>query len=270
MVRKKESSVKEVKKTMERKLVKLKRGYYTYLDGKAKYIAYQLSKGKPVTKLILDYVKELYGAAKSEKLFADKDEAFEAAYHNPISSDLEFLIARALYYYSTDYMDLGWKIFLRRQVGKTAPDIRVEYNKETLGIIEIKAKAGWIQPVFSERRYEKDKEKFEDGEGVYDPDVLIAGFRNKLEKYCHNYGIKADQVFVLLPSLILVHRKKLTLKVDDYENFFSKNSELPKDSLILLSTNLLLDLGASPARKDYQATDRFEKMVAKLTRLSKT
>jgi hypothetical protein len=247
------------------KLVKLRKGYYSYLDGKAKYIASQLSENRPVTKLILDYVKELYASARSG-MFADKDKNFEAAYHNPISSDLEFLVARALYHYSKN---LGWKILLRCQKDKSAPDIRIERDDKTLGIIEVKARAGWIQNIFSEERYIKEKGKFEDGERSSDPAERIDRFRHQLEKYYQTYGIEAGHVFVLLPSFALVHRKRSTLTVRDYKSFFSINSNLPEDSLVVLSDNPSLDLSREPSRKEYKPTSEFEKMVRTLTKLSK-
>jgi len=160
---------------MAQKLTKLKKDYYNYLDRKARYIAYKLSKSQPATKLILDYIKELYESAKVDNL---KNNKFESAYHNPISSELEFLIARVLYHYS-NFKKTDWKIYLRRQVGKTAPDIRIESNNKTLAIIEVKAKAGWIQPFFSKERYAKDMKKLRSGESDFDP-------RDLIKKLCRN------------------------------------------------------------------------------------
>src|SRR3989344_7575268 len=100
---------------MTQKLIKLKKDYYNYLDRKARYIAYNISKKQKVTKLLLDYIGELYDSAKSEISF--KNEKFEAAYHPPITSELEFLIARIFYYYS-NFKKLEWKIYLRRQKGE--------------------------------------------------------------------------------------------------------------------------------------------------------
>lgn len=250
---------------MAQKLTKLKKEYYNYLDRKARHIAFKLSKSQPATKLILDYTRELYESAKVDYLRNNK---FESAYHNPISSELEFLIARVLYHYS-NFKKKDWKIYLRRQVGKTVPDIRVESNNKTLAIIEVKAKAGWIQPFFSKERYDKDMKKLRSGESDFDPRDLIKKVKNQLKKHYETYNIKPKQVFVLLPSLKLVHRKKSTQQIKDYEAQFIKNSGLPRESLILLSNNPILELSSDPGRKEYQATNNFEKFIALLNLLSK-
>jgi len=247
---------------MTQKLTKLKKDYYNYLDRKARHLAYKLSKSQPVTKLILDYIKELYESAKVDNLRNNK---FESAYHNPISSELEFLIARILYHYS-NFKKTDWKIYLRRQVGKTAPDIRIESNNKTLAIIEVKAKAGWIQPFFSKERYAKNMKKLRSGESDFDPRDLIKKVKNQLKKYYETYNIKPKQVFVLLPSLKLVHRKKSTQQIKDYETQFRKNSGLSHESLILLSNNPLLDLSSNSSRKEYQPTNNFEKVIALLSK----
>ena len=250
---------------MTKKLVKLKQDYYLYLDRKARYIASQLCESKEVSKLLLDYIEELYESAKAGNFENDK---FESAYHNPISSDLEFLIARILYHYSNQKR-LNWKIYLRRQVGKTAPDIRVESNNKTIAVIEVKAKAGWIQPFFSKERYKKDIKKLNEGKSKFDPREQIKKVRNQLKKYCTEYDIKPKQVFVLLPSLILVHRKKSPQTIQDYEKQFTKNSGLLKKNLLLLSFNLVLDLSSNPKRKDYSPTKRFEDFISSLRKLTK-
>jgi len=251
---------------MTQKLVQLQKNYYSYLDRKARHIGHKLTKSQDVTKLLLDYIKELYESAKTGK-FKNNDR-FESAYHNPISSDLEALIARILYHYS-NFKKLGWKIYLRRQVGKTVPDIRVERNNKTIAIIEVKAKAGWIQSFFSKERYKKAIKKLRKGKSKSDPRNLIKKVRNQFKKYYETYNIRPKQVFVLLPSLILVHRKKSLQKIQDYEKQFTKNSKLPRENLILLSLNRLLDLSSNPRRKDYNPTKRFENFISSLIGLSK-
>ncbi len=104
--------------------------------------------------------------------------------------------------------DFDWAVYLRCQKGKTAPDIRIEHNGKTLAIIEIKAKAGWIQPFFSSERAMKDMAKLQDGKSDFNPDDLIKRVKDQFRKYYETYGIIPGQVFVLLPSLALVHRKK--------------------------------------------------------------
>lgn len=254
---------KKVSNNIESRLVELRREYYTCLNQKANLIALQLSKNQPVTNLILDSIKELYESAKAEKSIENDENYFETAYHNPISSELEFLIARILCNYSK-MMNLGWKIYLRRQLGKTAPDIRIDKDNIPIGIIEVKAKAGWIQCVFSKERYDKDYKKYLEHKGT-DPKIQVDKFRHQCEKYCQTYKITGDRIFVLLPSLILVHRKHSSQKIENYESFFHENSNLPSDSLVLLSNNPLLDLSANPSSIEYEATNRFENMITKIS-----
>ncbi len=249
---------------MTRKLISLKKNYYNYLDSKARYIAIKLSKKQKVTILLLDYIKELYESAKDNNF---NNEKFESAYHNPITSELEFLIARALYHYSI-IKKTDWKIYLRRQFGKTAPDIRIESKNKTLAIIEVKAKAGWIQPFFSKETYFNDMKKLRSGESKFDPKDLIERLKNQLNKYRDTYNIKNKQIFMLLPSLIHVHRKNSSQKIKDYELQFSKNSGLPKENLILFSNNPSLDLSQKPIRKEYQATYKFENFIKLLNSYS--
>ena len=247
------------------KLVNFKKDYYVYLDEKANRVAIELANNRPATELLLDNIKELYQSAKIEKMFEGNKTTFEVAYHDPISSEFEFLLSRILVNYSKA-KTLGWKIYLRRQFGKTAPDIRIEKNGRNLGIVEIKSKAGWIQTVFSPTRYARDMIKFQK-EGRTDPRTLINRFKIQFEKYCQFYNIKNDCVFILLPSLKLVHRKRSTLVLRDYEAFFESKTNIPINSLILLSTNLSLDLSDNPNKAEYEITNRFETMVSNLTKL---
>ncbi len=243
------------------KLILLKKRYYDYLDRKSRHIAYKLTKGSKVTPLILKYTAELYQAAKEERKFENKN--FYTRYHAPISSELEFLIARTLFHFS-NFKNLGWSIYLRKQEKKTAPDIRIDRNGKTIGIVEIKAKAGWIQSFFSSERAEKDRRRLESGKGDFNPDDLIKRMRSQLKKYEAVYKIKPEYVFLFLPTLRLVHRKKSQRKLKDYQMDFVKNSGLQKDNLILLSKNLNLDLSEPHTIKDCQPLNMFEKFVIKL------
>lgn len=247
---------------MAQKLVILKKNYYNYMDRKARHIAYQLSKSRKVTKLLLDYIKELYECENNLKR-SYKNDHFESAYHNPISSDLEFLVSRILYHYSK-IKQMNWKIYLRRQIGKIAPDIRIEKDNKTIAIIEVKAKAGWIQCCFSSERLKKDIENFKEGKSKIDPKLLLKKFKSQFEKYHKELDINPSQVFVFLPTLALVHRKKSLLKINDYDKEFAKNSGLSKQSFILLSNNLLLDLSLKPSRTEYKPTSKFEDFVYSL------
>jgi len=246
---------------MTKKLIQLKKNYYNYLDRKARHIAFCLSSGRKVTKLLLDYISELYDSVKVEKVF--KNEKFESAYHPSVTPELEFLIARILYHYS-DIKNLDWKIYLRRQFQKTAPDVRIEKDGKTIAVIEIKAKAGWMQTFFSKEREQKDMKKLKEGKTDWDPREAIKIARNQLFKYIKTYGISKDQVFVFLSTLSMVHRKTSKRKLSDYEKDFEENSKLKKENFILLSKNLILDLSPECKRKDYQPTDRFEKFIKKL------
>lgn len=247
---------------MTQKLIILKKNYYTYLDRKARHLAYSLSKSKNTTKLLLNYIVELYKSENNLKALY-RNRKFESAYHNPISSDLEFVVSRVLYHYSA-LKNLNWKIYLRRQVGKTAPDIRIEKNNKTIAIIEIKAKAGWIQYFFSSERFKKESKKFREGKSKIHPKELLKRVKSQFQKYYKEFNIKPSQVFVFLPTLVLVHRKRSSLQIKDYDKEFAKNSGLPKSNLILLSNNLLLDLGSEPSGEEYKPTRRFEEFIASL------
>lgn len=211
--------------------------------------------------MLLDYISELYDSVKVEKNFTNKK--FESAYHAPVTSDLEFLIARILYHYSK-IKNLDWKIYLRRQKKKTAPDIRIDKNNKTIAIVEIKARAGWIQPFFSKEREKKDIRKLKKGTSKFDPKDLIKKQKSQLSKYIKTFKINKEQIFMLLPTLSGVHRKTSNRKFSDYEKDFVRNSGLKKENFILLSKNLILDLDPECKRKDYQPTDRFEKFIKKL------
>jgi len=206
---------------------------------------------------ILRTLSELYVAAKVEKQF--ESDCFEVAYHSPVTGELEFLIARILFHFS-DKRALGWKILLRRQEKKTAPDIRVVKNGLTIAVIEIKAKAGWMQGFFSPTQYELDKAKY----GATDPSIQRA--RLQLEKYADAFGILPKNVFLLLPTLALVHRKKSATTIDGYLAHFAQISGLPSENLVLLSSNLDLDL--SYRTGDLEPTGAFERLLRLLIEIT--
>ncbi len=249
---------------MVKKLVQLKKEYCNYLDRKARHIAYLLKRNKKVTKLLLDYISELYDCANTEKDFSN--DYFQSAYHQPITSDLEFMLARILYHYSNLYK-LNWVISLRKQkknveTGKmVAPDIKIEKEGRIIAIIEIKAKAGWMQPFFSEKRELKDKEL-----GRH-PEKKINESRDQLLKYACLDNCQKNNVFVFLPTFIHVDRKKYNDTIDSYRKTFAKNSTLNEENLIILSENTSLNLTLSNERQDYQPTGDFEHFVNKLKRL---
>ena len=112
--------------------------------------------------------------------------------------------------------------------------------------------------------------RLKQGKSNFDPNDLIKSMKGKFKKYSEKYGVTPNQVFMLLPSLMHVHRKKSHRKLKDYETDFENNSGLPKKNLILLSTNLLLDLSRPKKEKEYEPTTRFEKLVDTLVDLSNT
>lgn len=241
-------------------MLSYKKLYYDSIDKMAKKIADNFVAGGSITQEILKFINELYDSAKVEQSF--KSSSFETAYHAPISSELEFYIAR-IFYHLSELERKEWKILLRRQQGKTAPDIRIEKGGKTIAIVEIKAKAGWIQPFFSEQRYNVDKERFENGSS-FDPDALIVKSREQLTKYFQVFAITNDDIFLFLPTLALVHRKKYNTTLEEYRNYFSQTSGFPKENLILLSENKSLDLSLAIEGKKLSPTRDFEKLLDKL------
>ena len=246
-----------------KKLTSIRKNYYDYLDSKAKYLASLLITHKKMTRLLLDYIEELYTSAKIEREFSN--DFFKSSYHNPVTSELEFLIARILYHYSIK-KDLGWKIYLRSQVKKTAPDIRIVKDNKTLALIEIKAKIGWMQVVFSQELFAKDLAILKSGKNKYDPRVEIEKFKYQINKHCKAHEVSKDRFFLFLPSLYEAHRRGSKYKVEDYEKDFIKNFSLPEENFVLLSRNLEFEVGRGGQNVDYKSTDHFERMVQKIER----
>lgn len=234
--------------------------YYQDIDRNAKSVAENFKQNLPVTETVLSSIIAMYESAKVEQTF--KDDFFETAYHSPITSELEFYIARILYHLSK-LENKNWKILLRRQESNTAPDIRIVKDNKTVAIIEVKAKAGWIQPFFSPERYENDKKKLLNGTEKYNPDDIIANSKKQLTKYFETFGITNNEVFLFLPTLALVHKKKYTTDFDGYYKYFATTSGLPKENLILLSKNKSLDL--SYKTTDLSPTTDFENLLTKLS-----
>ena len=214
---------------------------------------------QPVTEKVLTAIIAMYQSAKVEHYF--KDDFFDTAYHSPITGELEFFISRILYHLSK-IKNKTWKILLRRQENKIVPDIRLLKENKTFAIIEVKAKAGWIQPFLSPERYQSDKNRLQKGKTGFDPDNLINISKNQLRKYFDTFGISNNDVFLFLPTLALVHRKKYTTELNGYYDYFATTSGLPKDNLILLSSNKRLDL--SYMTNDLFPTNDFEKLLTKL------
>jgi hypothetical protein len=244
-----------------------KRSYYKSLDQTATSIADSLSSEQKVTADILQVIIDLYKSAKVELDFADTNK-FQSAYHSPITSELEFFISRILFHFS-EKNNLGWTIYLRKQKGKTAPDIRIARKEKTIAIIEIKAKAGWIQPLLSQDRYDSDMLRLSNGKSKFNPDDLIASSKNQLQKYQNTFELDTEDIYFFLPTLCLVHRKRYDKQVWDYCGYFEKTSGLSRDNLILLSSNMLLDLSRANSTTQLQPTSSFERMIYKLKRTNK-
>ena len=161
--------------------------FYAQLDREALRLAVLAQNGQPITLEVLKVINILYSTAKLERQFIGN--RFECAYHSPITADFEFFLARMIYHYAPQS-----KVYLRRQVGRMAPDIRVTVgapsNEKTVAIIEIKVKAGWIQPFFSSDRELKDQKKIDAGnKTTIDPKRKIADVRGQLEKYQESFKI---------------------------------------------------------------------------------
>ncbi len=248
------------------KRLNLKKNYYSHLDKKARCVAGKLACNKKgVTELLIDDIIELYVSAKVEEDFHNK--SFDSAYYNPITSELEFLIARILYHYSA-IKELGWKVYLRKQYKKTVPDVRVDKNGKTIALIEIKAAIGFMQAVFSKKQYEKDLKSYKAGERKYDPKTGVKEFKAQIKKHLKAHDILKDAFFLFLPSLAHAHRKFYGLPVQDYEKWFAKCSGLAPANFILLSRNLeFYPSNNSTERTLYKPTSKFERMIRKIEKI---
>lgn len=240
-------------------MIKAKEEYYKEIDKTAKGISGKFNKNELITNDVLNTIIKIYQSAKVEESF--KDNYFESAYHTPITGDLEFFIARILYHVSKE-LDKQWIVLLRCQKDKSVPDIRLVKNNKTFAIIEIKAKAGWIQPFLSPERYKRDMRKFNAGGSSFNPNDLIEKSRKQLDKYAKTFNVSKKDIFLLLPTLALVHRKKYETKLNGYYTYFSTTSNLPKKSLVLLSRNMRLDL--SNVRNELLPSNDFENLLNKL------
>lgn len=154
---------------------------------------------------------------------------------------------------------------LRSQSRKTAPDVRVTKNGKTIALVEIKAKIGWMQPVFSGEIFKKDMARLKSKKSQYSPKSTVDAFKGQVRKHCRAHKVPKDAFFLLLPSLSNAHRTGSKEKLKDHEAHFVKSSGLPKENFVLLSENLEFHLGDnSVGRKEYKTTDRFERMVERV------
>jgi hypothetical protein len=261
---------------MKEYLLEAKKEFFTRLDCEAKKIVKLLIKSeltgkKSATKHLLWVIHQLYKAEKTNFL---NNEGFKSSYHNPITSDLEFLVARVLFHYSIQEK-LSWTIFLRCQekdmcsclnkrkkiksFKMAAPDIRVVKDGKTIAIIEIKARVGWMQLCFSKERKKYYEEKVRNGAEINikkETDRL----KIQIEKYQEHFQVPPKKIYLLLPSLSNAHRMKSGESYEDHENWVSKNSGLPRRNLIFLSKNLKLNLAGVWDDAQLDVTNKFESM----------
>ena len=230
------------------------------IDAKAKYTAEKYCKEREITHEIAGVIIDLYKSeAELKKVF--EDGSFLMAYHEPISSKLEFFLARLFYHISLK-KNLNRKVYLRKQKNKCAPDIRVENGDgKTVFIVEVKANAGWMQCFISPEAYKKDDEK-----GRH-PEELIESHKKQLTKYNDTFG--TSDVYMFLPTLKSVHRKNYKTDYEGYKNNFEKNTGLPEDKFVILSSDLHLDLAWENVKKGdidkEKLTRDFEKMLDRFT-----
>lgn len=246
---------------MMNNIITSKANYTQTLDSEAKKIAAIYLENKPITPELLEVVHDLYTSAKLDKY---DDDCFDSAYHNPITSDFEFIIARIIYHLSKHY-NLGWFILLRKQKNKCAPDIRIEKDGKTLVVIEIKVKAGWIQQIFSDRRFNYDLERYNTDKIKIHPKEKVAEVKEQFDKYSELFGIDRKNVFVLIASLSNVHRKKeVKADVNTYKRTFVRNAELGIDNLVVLSNNVNVDISKEDDLSLYEPSEDFERMLERL------
>jgi hypothetical protein len=233
------------------------------LDEGAKKLAVRPVEGTVFTDAILRTTAQLYRLAQSETRF--KDAFFESAYHSPITGDLEFFLARVLYWYSSE-KSLRWKILLRRQVKRVVPDIRIEIDGSTTAIIEVKAKVGFQQCCYSKERFEYDLERFNSGKSKSNPAEQIERVRGQFQKYQQTFNLPFERVYLFLPTLAMVHREKYSTTLNQYYKYISTTTGLPQKNLIILSKALRLNL-AKKLPNELMPTGNFERMLLKLSKL---
>jgi len=240
-----------------------KKEYFRILDMKAIEIAEELLKNQDVSIKMLNVVNVLYESSKLDFL---EDSSFDAAYHNPITSDFEFYLSR-IFYHISEMRGLGWSVHLRRQKNNCAPDIRVDKDGIPLFIIEVKVKAGWMQEVFSDRRFKHDMDRFKNGADIPDPNDRVGRVSKQLDKYREKLNVPIENVYVVLASLANVHRKKYKdSNVDTYKDTFVKNTGLPKDNLVVLTKTLDKHLGNIMSVEEIEASNDFERIIDMILR----
>lgn len=237
--------------------------YYAKVDRMANQHAELFMSTNKISSEIVNMIIELYNDVKIEKQY--NSSFFESAYQMSITPLFEFYLARFLFHTSLRG-NYGWKIFLRRQIGKSAPDLRIEKDGRTIGIIEVKIKGGWIQAFFSEERFNNDKTRLALGKSKYNPQELINNQNNQLQKY--KEAFHDPLVFMLLPTFNMVHRKYYSANYQSYKDNFTKNTGKDKRYLVVMSRNLRLNLAKVISDSDIMITDEFENMMNEILNMS--
>lgn len=237
--------------------------FYAKIDQKASQHAELFMNMNKITTEIVNMIIELYNDVKIEKQYDSS--FFESAYQMSITPLFEFYLARFLFHTSLR-RKYGWKIFLRRQIGKCAPDLRIEKDGRTIGIIEVKIKGGWIQSFFSEERFKNDKTRLAQGKSKYDPQETINSQNIQLQKY--KEAFHDPLVFMLLPTFNMVHRKHYSANYQSYKDNFTRNTGKDGRFLVVMSRNLRLNLAEVISDSDMMITNEFENMMNEILKMS--
>jgi len=247
----------------------LRYNHFIAINDSAKDVAKKYSKGKKISEAVLKTIISLYKSAQTERRFREPGK-FDCAYHAPVTHDFEFFISRILYYHN-EINNLGWEILLRKQKNKIVPDVRIAIDGKNIAIIEIKAKGGFIQQFLSEDRFKSDEINFPLGKSKYDPHKLVEEQREQLHKYLRTFEVEKENLFYIIPTLAMVHRKYYGAVYESYINNFNLRSGIPKENFVLISKSLDLDLANDghdiDIPVDLQSTDCFENMLGKLLQI---
>lgn len=243
-------------------IIDIKGMYNSHIDATANGMAIQFVEGKPITIEVLQFLNSLYESAKLNQ-FNDFD-AFESAYHNPVTSDFELLLARIIYHIAK-IKGKQWKVLLRKQKGKCAPDIRIEHEGRSICVIEIKVKVGWSQDMFSNERYQYDLNKFGKDPNRSDPKIRIEKLSSQYSKYIDTFKVSSNEIYVIVGSLQNVHRKKNKgFDIDYYKKSFMGNSQLEYENIIILAHSLDRDMSKAKNTALLLPSDELEKMLNKI------
>lgn len=234
---------------------------YISLDAKARIHSAEYSETGRITKNVIETIIQLYKDVSYEKEYNDYN--FQSAYQMSVTPLFEFYLGRLFYNYFKQHK-IDAIVYLRKQINKCAPDIRIEQKGKTKAIIEVKIKGGWIQPFFSQERYDDDVIKNSNKTRPFNPQTIVDKQNEQLQKY--NVLFDNPIVFVLLPTFNMIHRQKYTATLSDYKIVFHKRTGLPKKNLVVLSNNLLLNLGQIKESDAFDLTNEFEFMFDTIKR----